>query len=218
LAYLTIEINGGVVDCKKSLTFIFLVVFIFLFMVGSSLGQTGSKSKSVFGIKCGLLDGNTFKLSEVRNGSGSYDGAYKESGLGGGFFLDIPVGRRFYAGFSIEVQSIKILTAQNGIPLSDDSKRLLEVGANFKFKMPVRRTPIIFKPGIELGLGILSDAPVIGNSRYLIFKTFLETVLMTGKRIGFLGEIGFWSVLKGGNDEYNITMGPTLMLRGGMVF
>ena len=203
---------------KKSLTFVLLVVFVLLQMAGTSSGQTGEKSKSIFGIKIGSIGGNTFKLTEVRSGSGSYDGAYKESGLGGGFFLDIPVGRRFYGGFSIEVQSIKILTAQNGIPLTDESKRLLEVGANFKFKMPVHNSPIIFRPGIGAGFGILSDAPVIGNSRYFIFKTFLETVVMTGKRIGFLGEIGFWSVLAGGNDEYDITMDPTLMLRGGMVF
>jgi hypothetical protein len=201
----------------KRSVFIITIVLTLILAPAISMGQSNNESSALFGIKIGMINGNTFKLSELRGG-GSYNGLYKKTGLDGGVFFDFPVGQRFYAGVSIEIQGIKIMTDRDGFLLSNDAKKLLDIGANFKIKIPSAHDAFIFRPGVGLAFGVLSDAPVIENSRFLIGKVFLETVITGGEKSGVVFDIGLWSILKGGNDDYNITMDPTLMLKLGLQF
>ena len=196
---------------SKHRTLVIWILLILLLTANDSLGQSREKTKSIFGIKIGNIFENDFKLSPLKNGSTSYSYYTKESSLGGGVFLDMPIGQRFYGGFSLEIQTVKFAYYSK-------YWKLLEFGANFKIKIPVPHNSFIFRPGLGLAFGIMSDAPVLENSRFLIGKAFLESVIMAGKKFGFLFDIGLWSVLKGGNDDYNITMGPTLMFRLGLQF
>jgi hypothetical protein len=165
--------------------------------------QVKKRSKGVFGIVYGSLGSGDIK----------FDGrkvTEKDAAGSGGIFLDIPAGRRFQMGVYGEIHQLKGRYIE--------SKPVLNIGLTSKVSLRSHNAQFYFRPGVGVGFAAAPDIYTTGKSFYLTCRGFLDFVLQSRGTVGCFAQIGLLMAPLGGNRDNDITVGPMLLLRGGITF
>ncbi len=163
------------------------------------------------GVKVGLI------------GSGHVDmadrGADQATSLIGGVFFDLPFGSRLSYGLSADFFSMSWESADLRFPF-EESEWLLDLGVNLKGNLLGESGALRLRPGVGVGLGVLRrmETANVGGSNFLTLKAFLEIVLATPGDLSFLLDAGVWRAPSGGDATTDITVGPLVFLRAGVMF
>jgi len=75
-----------------------------------------------------------------------------------------------------------------------------------------------YKPGLAVGLADLGHIGYLKRTQYLTLKGSFEMVFFSESKYVFFGELALWGAPECFNDEYDITLGPFLQVRLGIMF
>ncbi|MEW5922582.1 MAG: hypothetical protein AB1746_01200 [Candidatus Zixiibacteriota bacterium] len=161
--------------------------------------QDAVKYKGTFGLKFGYYGGGTLEVNTAEWET--------DPGLCFGTSLDFPLTHNFYLGAAVDVAQFKMWR---------ESEYLLNMALLLKKRIPVGSGSIQIRPAAGLGYAVLNEMAFVDNTDYLTLQILNEFVAVINGKIGMSWDIGLFWALSGGNDIYDISGGPFLMVRMGV--
>jgi len=188
-----------------------VVLFMLLVIGGWSSVCAYDSGESYTGVKLGMIGSGRIDIDH-----GSVE---QQTGLSAGFFFDLPLGSRLHYGLSTDLHKM----SWSGERLDyrvDETGWLLDLGVNLKGDFISDNSPLGFRPGIGAGVGFLGrmDGLGVSGSSYVILQGFAEIVYFSPSDLMFVFEGGVWYAPSGGDNVTDVSIGPLLLLRGGVMF
>jgi len=128
----------------------------------------------------------------------------------GGASLDVKAISRLYVGLSVDFAKIKYN--------EDYNEPLLIISLNFKGKFYLGNSDFSVSPGFGIGYGILKNFLILDKSEYLTFIYRNEFSYAISESFELVYDLSLLWGIAGGDDYYDVTGGPFLILRGGLAF
>ena len=183
---------------------------LIIFSAGSSANAYDS-GVSYTGIKLGLISSGSVDIDDNSDN--------QRAGLSAGFFFDLPLGSRLHYGLSTDLHKM----SWSGERLDyrvDETGWLLDLGVNLKGNLVNEDSPLGVRPGVGAGLGFLGkmDGLGVSGSGYVIVRAFAEIVYFSPSDVMFVFEGGVWYAPSGGDNVTDVSIGPLLIIRGGVMF
>jgi hypothetical protein len=164
-----------------------------------------------FGIKAGLVTGGTVNY-QFKGGHSRKQDYSTDDGLDVGIFIEQDVYRRVKATLTADAHNIR-----QGDP-ANISEFMIDVALGAKLACFIPNSRFAIRPGVCIGYGHLSETVYFPNSRYLTLKIYSEFVQYTIKGGGVLLEVGMAWAPSGSATDMDLSAGPMMLLRGGLVF
>ncbi|MEW5796604.1 MAG: hypothetical protein AB1772_09605 [Candidatus Zixiibacteriota bacterium] len=163
------------------------------------------------GLKVGLIGSGSVDLERHQ--------IDQRTGPSAGFFFDQPFGSIWHYGLSIDFYRMAWREKTIGVTL-DESEWLLDLGVNLKANIVSESWPLGFRPGVGVGVAFLGrmDMAGVAGSSYVTLKAFTEVVYLSAAGLGYVVEGGIWYAPSGGDNTTDVTLGPLLSLRAGVMF
>ena len=174
---------------------------------GAAAGQNlarytfGKKHRAVFGFKAGIINRASFRL----------DGNSFETDAGWSLqtYWGIPVDSHLIFAPHIELNDIQAL---------EERQWAIDIGLDLKYHIYNDKKSVSHKPGVGIGYGHLALMGFLERSDYLTIRVFWEMTFFTRKRHAWLLDLTAYGAPVGGNDDYNVTYGPVVLVRLGVVY
>ena len=166
---------------------------------------------SYTGVKLGLISSGSVDIDD--------DSDKQRAGLSAGFFFDLPLGSRLHYGLSTDLHKMS-WQGERFTNRVDETGWLLDLGVNLKGNFVNEDSPFGFRPGIGAGVGFLGkmDALGVSGSSYVTLRAFAEIVYFSPGDLMFVFEGGVWYAPSGGDNVTDVSIGPLLTIRGGVMF
>ena len=183
------------------------VIVLVLLSMGSVHGQqtnnTSGDTPNEFGFSLGLLAGGEVYIAE-------FDQFFDlESGLSLFGFYDFFITDKFAVGGNAHV-------AFPGQEFLGETLAFYELALALKMKFSLGNT-VSYKPGFNLGYRLISSDD-LDTIQGLGLNLTNEVQLDISENFTPFVDLGFISQPAGGNDEFNATFSPVIVLRVGMSF
>lgn len=171
-----------------------------------AFAQEGAASvlarNTTFGVKAGLISSGTIYVDD-----GEFD---SDASYSIGAFVDHRLAPKLFGGLGLDVHNISAF---------DEEKMLIDAELTLKALIGEGRGRVAFRPGIGLGYGSVGEiSGVAASSQYFTVRGFAEILLPMSGRSAWLGEIAVLAGPSGGNSDLDITFGPMVLVRAGVVF
>lgn len=175
---------------------------LLLLMVSLSSATDIRNAQTTYGVKGGIIGSADYYIGDQWYGSSmSYS-------VGG--FLDYKLGPRILGGAYFDFSGVSDVYESNST--------LIEIGGTLKAMVFTGNENLTIRPMMALGYGAVGEIYQYAASSHLMLKGGVETVFTTSSGTTFLGEILIGGSVDGGNDDFEMTFGPMLYVRGGMIF
>ena len=173
------------------------------FASGPVSAQIGpwTKSKAKVGVKLGMLYSSHFRVDGVSNETGI--------GISGGVLFDIPVVRRVISGLALDLHDIHVF---------EERKKLFDINLPVKYVFAFEEQKWELRPMAAVGFGYQTQVNVLERTTYLTIKGGFEAVFHTDTRSSLILDFLVLSMPTGGNRDHRVTYGPTLIIRGGIIY
>lgn len=182
-----------------------IVIILFLPLAANASGNLVKKKfqwhQTHFGMKLGINN-----LGSARVNGEKYE---TRVGISGGFYFDFVVSDYLFWGVMIDFQDIQFF---------EEREAMVNLSLGLKPVYYRKRAKIAYKPGIAIGLADLGHIGDLKRTQYLTLKGSFEMVFFTESKYIFFGEAAIWGAPKCFNEEYDITLGPFLQVRVGIMF
>jgi len=186
---------------KISALFILIVVTTIVFAPDlRAQNLVGRATRGMVGVKLGFISNGMIREEQSH---------WTELGMSGGVYGDLPIGGGFYIPVSFDFHSFR---------LAKNWEVMLDVGVGLKATYKIQRTNVEIKPGVAIGVANLPQLGVVETSNYITTKLMLEVHFPINKRHSWVGEIALFGAPVGRNNEYDVTIGPILIVRVGLAF
>jgi hypothetical protein len=94
----------------------------------------------------------------------------------------------------------------------------LHLALAVKYKVITKNPDFDIKSAFVIGFGFLNEIGGFDDSRYVTTQVTLEFLYRAHRKIGVVNEVGFLWAVSGGNDDADVTGGPFLIYRAGILF
>lgn len=166
-------------------------------MVGKRFGKW---HRGLFGFRGGIINAATMKVDGQK-----YDA---DVALTAGVLFDFPLTKRSTYGFTADLVDVQVAGVR---------QKAIDVGVAFKYAAYKKESMMALKPGFSVGYAYLAHWELFNASGYLTLRLFLETLFYSNHRYAWLLDFDiFWAPV-GGNKEHDVTYGPAIMARFGLV-
>jgi len=165
------------------------------------------KKRGMFGIRIGHVGSGTIKGEEKATGEKAEGDS--EAVTTYGIYLDYPIMLKLYAGIAIDIAPIE---------LRNENKSIINGGLTVKYTLTNSNSKVIFRPAVQVGYAALPSFSKYKSSNFITLLISGETIIKMADKFGLSADIGLFWGLSGGNNEYDVTGGSMLILRGGLVF
>lgn len=176
-------------------------LLVLTLMAATSSGYELLEKNTTYGFNAGL-----YSPGEVWVEDYSTDGDMS-FGLSG--FMDYKLGPKISGGGMLSL---------NSFGADDESAMMIEIGFTLKAWIYKDDSNLLFRPGFGISYGMLGDIGPLESSKYLILHGGVELVLLKENNLNWTFLLGISGAPTGGNDDNDITYGPGLLLRAGLVF
>lgn len=170
-----------------------------------AFSQDAQPKDLMLGLKLGYLGSGTVRVA------GAAFGTTASHDLG--VVLDYKVAPKLYMSMHFFMHNFSV----EGI-----SENMMDIGGSFKAVIPTRNERVMLRPSLNMGYGALPEIQIgkssVDSSSYFLIGPSMEIIYNTMGNYDLVGEIGFISAPTGGNSDFTVTLGPTLILRGGIYF
>ena len=167
------------------------------------------EGESYTGIKIGFLGSGKVDLPG--------DDVDQDPSFGAGFFFDFPFGSRLHYGASADLLRMHWVATDDSTEF-DEQETMIDIGINVKATIIGPNSSFALRPGVGVGFGALRRMARFSGSNYLTVKAFAEAVYFTPGDLAFLADAGIWYAPSGGDNENDITIGPLVFVRLGIMF
>ena len=161
-----------------------------------------------FGIKAGVMTDATldFKAKNTQNTNFELD---TQQSYSLGAFVQMPLYNRFKTILSLDYHRLGDVGKSEVILAA-------QAGARYDYETAHGRFAI--RPGIAFGYGYMGDTRDSEEGNLILMNISNEFIVYAESGLGFILEIGGLWNLSGSNDDYDIEGGPTMLVRGGLMF
>ena len=160
----------------------------------------GRWHRGVFGFRGGIINATNIKIDGQK-----FDA---NVALTAGVLFDFPLTHKSTFGFTADLIDVQV---------ASERQKALDVGMAFKYAVYKKEKMMSLKPGFGIGYSYLAHWRLLNASGYLTLKLFLETLFYSSHRYAWLFDFDiFWAPV-GGNNEHDVTYGPAVMIRFGLV-
>ncbi len=187
--------------CKTKILGLAIIV-LFLFMIGLSSAADIRNAQTTFGVKGGIIGSADYYIGDFWYGS--------EMSYSFGGFLDYKLGPRILGGAYFDYSAVSDVYESNS--------SLIEIGGTLKAMVFTGNENLTFRPMVALGYGAVGEIDIYAASSHLMLKGGLEMVYTIPSGMSVLGEVLIGGSVDGGNDNFAMTFGPMVYVRGGLVF
>ncbi len=180
-----------------------LATILSCLVVPSTMGENlvnHRPTRGVVGVKLGILSEGAFKADYRRE---------TDLAVSGEIFADLPLFHRVYFMVAFDFHKVE---------LGQHEQFMLDGAAGLKTVIVHRRLNMEFKPWVTVGMGHLNKINYYGTTDHLTIKLGFETHFGVSRKMSWLAELTTLYSPSGGNNEYNVTLGPMFMLRFGLAF
>jgi hypothetical protein len=185
----------------------FVLVLCLLLISVAAADDDTAKKRGMFGFRIGQYGSGTLTaIEKATDVETEYD---TESGTTYGLFLDYPITHRIYVGITFDISKLDFGRAE---------ENLMNGGLAIKYNLTNRNSKIILRPSAQIGYAMLPSTLGYKSTNYITFYASGEIINKVAEKFGIMGDIGLFWGLSGGNNEYDVTGGPMLIIRGGFVF
>lgn len=160
----------------------------------------GKWHRGLFGFRAGVINATTLQVDDR-----SFD---TNVALTAGVLFDFPLTKSSYYGFTADLLDIQVF---------DERQKALDVGMTFKYAVYKRESMMALKPGLGVGYSYLARIGFLDASGYLTLKMFLEATFYSNHKYAWLADFDILWAPVGGNGDYDVTFGPAIMARFGLV-
>ena len=186
------------------LIFLCLLAAVSEAATGNLIKKGYDRHRSHFFAMGGVINGGTVR----------YNGDDFESniGLSGGVGFDIAAGSRMYIGIACDLHDTQIF---------EEREAMLNVSLAIKPVIYKHREKVAYKPYFAVGiadLGGFNDIIQLEHTQYLTFKAAFEVVFFGRQKYVWTMEVGVWGSPYCFNHDYDITFGPIVQARVGVMF
>lgn len=185
----------------------YIWLFALIMLATTVAAESSSVGKGEFGLKFGQLRGTTMEYFLKSNDS-RVDSLEIDAGFTGGAYLDQPLFNQLHITISWDIYQIGRYQS---------SRAALDFAAGMKFKWTEPEGRLSIRPSATVGYAILPNFWRFGSSNYITFKIGLEVASYTKNGTGLLFEISSLKTLSGSDKDYEISIEPMLILRGGLI-
>ncbi|MFZ5979015.1 MAG: hypothetical protein ACOYVF_00130 [Candidatus Zixiibacteriota bacterium] len=166
--------------------------------------NTYRQHRSHFFVMGGIINGGTVR----------FDGESFESniGLSCGAGFDIAANNWMYVGVIFDLHDAQIF---------EEREAMLNLSLAFKPVIYKHKKKVAYKPNIAVGfadLGGFNDIVQLEHTQYLTLKAGFEVVFFGRQKYVWTAEVGVWGSPYCFNNEYDITFGPIIQARIGVMF
>lgn len=176
-------------------------IFTLLLLVSLSSATDVRNSQTTIGVKGGIIGPCAFYVNDR-----DFESAMSYS-IGG--FVDYKLGPKILGGLSLDFLGVS--------HIYDENVSLIDLSATLKAMIFSPNSNLTFRPGFAIGYGSLGDFS-FGASSHLLLKGGLEVVYSTEDSVTWLVEIMLSGSVDGGNEDFAMTFGPMVYVRGGLIF
>ena len=177
--------------------------------VGSLSASDFGEGEGYTGVKAGVIGSGEVKIEG--------EGVDQDAGVTFGLLFDFPYGRRMHYGAAVEFLQMNWNAGSRSFRFSQ-SELLMDIGITMKAMFPCAGTRFVVRPGVGIGFGMLRRMGSFNGSNYLTLKVFSEFIYFFEDLPAFLIDGGVWYAPTGGDINSDITIGPLLFLRLGVLF
>lgn len=168
----------------------------------------GSKHRTLVGFKGGIINQTDYHAVPVSDTLKEYKDRTR-IGLSFQIFFDIPVGSKLFSTLSFEMQDIHVVAERH---------EMLDVSLYLKYAIYKEAKKLAWRPFVGIGWAYLGDGAHLEKSSFTTLKVGLEGVFYTHRRYAYMGEIMVYGSIDGGNDAYDVTFGPVVLFRLGVLY
>ena len=178
--------------------------------LAQNLIQTGygNKHRPQIGLKGGIINQTDFHAVAITE-AGSTAKLRTRVGFSWQLFFDLPVRHWLIASLSFEMQDIHVFSERH---------QMLDIGLSLKRPIYKEASQLAWRPVIGIGYAYLGQGQTLEKSGYTTLRAGLEGIFYAEKRHAFLGEFIVYGSISGGNDDHDITFGPVVLLRLGVIY
>ncbi|RME20023.1 MAG: hypothetical protein D6800_13565, partial [Candidatus Zixiibacteriota bacterium] len=167
----------------------------------------GSKAK--FGAKIGFVYSMNIRITPRDSARWTVS---TDPGLTGGVFLDIPMSKHGVIGVAVDLYDIQVENFR-------ERRKFFDGSITVKRRFPLSKHHVEFRPGLGVGFGyIAAFADVHDPTSYLMLKGGVEMLFNTRKRFAWMLDLVVIGSPVGGNNQLDITFGPTFLARIGVFY
>jgi len=176
------------------------------------MGATGKRARGEYGIMLGRVSGTTFDMVTTDSLESESHG-HTDASFTGGIFFEQRLFRAVWAGMSIDFHQFY----QNFGTVFRLKSTVLNLSARVSYHHRSRDGKWSVRPGVASGVALARKIYTVNPSQFITLKPFVETVYQVSPKVGLILELGVFSTVWGGNDEYDITIRPTVFTRFGLL-
>jgi hypothetical protein len=176
------------------------------------LGATGKRAKGEFGLMVGFLDGMTIKFGSKGSDPLPWH-VESDAGIAGGIFFDQKAFRTIWAGMSIDYYRVRKDTDL----FENPSAGALNLALRLSLRLRSADGKWVIRPGVATGVALLGEVFAMTTTQHWTLKPFVEVVYYVSPKVGLITEMGVFNTLQGGNDDVDITSGPAVTIRFGLL-
>lgn len=186
---------------------LFLLVLISLVVPGQlraakiTTGAPLWEKRNFFTAKLGFITFGEVRINGVKSDT--------DPGFTMGVAWDVGLDRRFSGGLSFDAHRIYV---------NNEGEYLFDVSLAAKAFFLLPRSRVALRPGVAIGFGRATEVGPIDYSSYLLVKATTEAVFFTRSRSALVGELGLMTALDGSDGPNDITLGPYVVARVGILF
>jgi len=185
----------------KGLVFLCLLTAVSDAAASNLVTKSYNRHRSHFNFKLGVINGGT-----VRFDNQSFE---TNIGLSGGVGFDFTVGNRMFLGVMIDMHDIQFF---------EEREAMLNVSLAVKPVIYKHKKKVAYKPNIAVGIADLGGIGILKHTQYMTIKAAFEVVFFAESKYVWMGEIALWGSPYCFNDEHDITLGPFIQARFGIMF
>lgn len=184
----------------------FAVVATYLTLVGSVEGGERA-GRGAFGVKVGWIGTGEAVLQWKEAGSVP-DTSETHTSASFGVFFERPLVNRLRALLSIDIHKIQI---------SGPPRYMLDGALGLKYSWTNPAGIVGIRPAMSIGYAVLPSNGLLKSSTLVTVKSGIEVVFYAEHGTGILFEVGALYRATGGSNLQDMSLGPMLLARAGLL-
>jgi len=177
----------------------------------ASAATAGERSRIGYvGLSGGVMGSGTSEINTITTDLSS------SLSLGG--FVDFAFGEHLHYGLAASYARMTWSVDDSLLIIRDEKKTLIDIAVTFKADLGIRNGAVLIRPGVGVGFAMLSRLSRLYGTNYLSVSAFTQVAVQIRGGTYAMVDAGIWQAPSGGNDDYDITIGPLAYLRLGVMF
>jgi len=186
---------------RKAISVTGRIIFIFILLSSTAFCEDLPDNDFVFGAKIGMIGSGKLEVNSININT--------KTAHCFGVFGDKPIANKLYGGIAVDFFKFKT---------ESDEEYLMNGSFIVKGEFKTANKRFCIQPAFGFGYGIMGELLFLKPLDFVTVQVFGDFIYVTEKKIGLLFSIGAIWLPHAGENEYDVSSGPRVLVRAGARF